>query len=70
MHTFTSSDGYTFHYNSDLSGHVEVSYKSWEKAPVRQVYVSGRALKEFVAESIRNERIAVLEQMTTEELLR
>lgn len=68
-HSFTCSNGYTYIFNSDASGNVEVAYKNWNKAPVRQVYIPAYSLKEFVAELVRRERIAKLELATTNELL-
>jgi hypothetical protein len=66
-HSFTCSRGYTYIFNSD--GNVQVSYKNWYQSPVQRVHIPGSSLKEFVAELIRRERIAKLEQATTEELL-
>ena len=64
MHT-TKIDDYHFHHNSDLSGSVTIVL------PFGSTFmIPGRVLVEFVAEFIRLEQIAAIEQMTTSQLIR
>ncbi len=62
-HTFSYGRGF-FRYNSDLSGDVEV--EDYSGARVR---IPGRALLEFVARYVAQERISELEQASVEEIL-
>jgi hypothetical protein len=64
---YLSTDGYTF--KSDERGMVEVAYRSWNRTPVKSVFVSGRALIEFAGECVRHERIQELETMSTDDIL-
>ena len=72
MHTFKRG-GVTISYNSDLSGSVLFTTDTWVRCDATghrvEVHVPGQVLLDFVAEHIRQERIAKLEQMTTDELL-
>ena len=72
MHTFTHTDDFgiktTFHYNSDLSGNVEIVPHVHNDAGIvgqrvdaSYLSVPGEALLAFVAEHVRRERIAFLE---------
>ena len=65
MHTY-NYENYTFNYNSDLSGEV-IIYDTLK--PNEQIEIEGHALVEFVAEFIKNKKIAELENATTSELL-
>ncbi len=65
---FLSSDGYTF--KTGDSGMVEVSYRSWNRAPVKSVFVSGRALIEYAGECVKRERIQELEDADPVDILR
>lgn len=53
----------TFHYNSDLSGAVEIVCGG------ERMRVPGHALIEFIANYVRNERIAELEQQSPRSIL-
>lgn len=66
MHTFRSTNGTLFRFNSDLSGAVELVLPQSGSITTS---VSGQTLLEFVADAVRRQRIAALEQATTEELL-
>ncbi len=57
------AQGATIHYNSDLSGDVII-----QRGALR-VDVPGRMLLDLVAQYIVDERIAQLEQASTEEIL-
>lgn len=65
MHTF-KSQGIIFRYNQDMSGGVIVE----DFAPSKPISVEipGQALLEFVAEYVRRNRIAVIEQQTVNDL--
>lgn len=66
MHTFESSDGATFNYNSDMSGKVFIT----TKAPACEEFsIEGECLLEFVAEFIRRQKISKLEDQSWEETL-
>lgn len=61
LHDETSTG---FNYNSDLSGDVYIRVRG-----AKEVAVPGYALLAFIAEYVRSERIAALEQAGVEELL-
>lgn len=63
MLTFNHSKGYVI-YNSDLSGDVTIINEHRE-----QLAVSGPMLLSFVANHVRNRRIAALEQAEDWEIL-
>lgn len=63
MHTLNAPKGTRFHYNSDLSGNVIVM------TPEGEFHVPGDDLLAFVADYVREERIARLEQASAAELL-
>lgn len=60
-----------FHYNSDLSGDVLIQRLSpiGEKFEQVEFSVNGQCLLDLVAEYIRSQRIAKIEEMEIEELL-
>ena len=71
---------HVFLYNSDLSGDVKIIKKLTEDemknmstaeiiAAQCEIEVPGHILLDFVADYVRNERIAKLEQMSTDEIL-
>ena len=64
MNHFEGPDGTHFHSNSDLSGDVIISENGV------QYRVPGRDLLAFVANYVRDERIAALEHASDEEILR
>lgn len=64
MHTY-ESNGYLFHYNSDMSGDVIIVNKDNEE----ELEVNGEAMLNFVANHIKNEKISRLENITTKEIL-
>lgn len=69
-HTFESESGRTvIHYDSDLSGDVEISRKYPDGLHVSGVDLPMKDLLDFMAECIRSERIAQLEQASTEDIL-
>lgn len=65
MHTFKHDDA-EFNYNPDLSGFVFAMNNS-KAVPVS---ISGHALRAFMAHFLRKERIAEIENMTDDEILR
>jgi len=65
MHTRTYGD-FTFTSNGDYSGTVEISDLRCDES----FEVPGAVLLAFAADLIRQRRIAVLEQMSIDELLR
>ena len=64
MHTF---DGKSckIHYNSDMSGEVNICDKITDK----ELIVEAQDILDFVADYIRNEKIGMLEQMSTDNIL-
>lgn len=71
MHTFPAKS-VTFHHNSDLSGDVWLDVKSEVEVHengVKTVKVAGKDILAFVADYVRNQRIAALEQADTDTLL-
>ncbi len=64
MHTLTTARGTTFHYNSDLSGDVIIVSPGYMDTTVPAI-----CLLEFVADYVRGEKIAALEQATTRQIL-
>ena len=65
-HTFDGKHT-RFHYNSDLSGEVEIVKK--DSTPRRRLHVHGEDLLAFVAEYVRGKAISRIEDMSVEELL-
>lgn len=61
----TKIGAYTFLHNSDLSGTVEIVNSSGTRFKIGPA----RVLLEFVAEYVRAQKIAAVEQTSTEELL-
>ena len=57
---------YRFHYNSDLSGKVQISRATDGD---RAFYIDGSALVEFVAEWVRNMKISEIEDKSPAEML-
>ena len=66
MMNFVGENGTIINYNSDLSGQVRI-VSAYDTG--KELEVSGEDLLEFVAEYVRNKKIASIEQMDTEELL-
>lgn len=56
---------FRFHFNSDLSGQVEIQRRSTGES----ISVPGHELVAFVASWVRDSRMAIVEGMTTAELL-
>ena len=65
MRTFVGRDGINIHHNGDFSGNAIICKPNEEPFEV-PFYV----LRAFVAEQVRNKKIAALEQASSEELLR
>ncbi len=63
MHTLVTH-GVTFHYSSDLSGHVYV-----QPDAQTEIKVPGEALLELVSDIVRMAKISKLEQAEPAELL-
>lgn len=64
MHTY-ESNGFLFHHNSDMNGDVIIVNKNNGE----ELEVDGEAILDFVANYIRNEKIAKLENSTNKEIL-
>ena len=64
MHTY-ESNGFLFHHNSDMGGDVIIVNKNNGE----ELEVDGQAILDFVANYIRNEKIAKLENSTNKEIL-
>ena len=64
MHTLTC-DPFAINYNGDFSGDVIIRHRQTGGS----FTVPYSVLEELVAEKVRQDRIATLEQATTEELL-
>lgn len=73
MHSFKQGDWAIIH-NGDYSGNVEIkkfdSKNPDFKPALAQITVPFALLEAFVAEKYRSDRIAELEQMSAEDLLR
>ena len=65
MHTHLSKNGTLFHYNSDFSGDIIIDFSGKEN-----IEVDGYDVLELVAEFIRNEKISLINQMETNDILR
>ena len=66
MHHFTAStdDGQTFfNFNSDMSGDVRIIHKG------NELSVPGAHLIEFIANYVRRERVAAIEDMSDRQVL-
>jgi len=68
MHTYKATNGTVFNSNADLSGLVEISGGAISTNP-STFGVDGDDLLEFVAEYVRNQAIAEIEDADTEALL-
>lgn len=69
MHTYVSQfcpvmTAVVFNYNADTSGEVLI------RCGDKEIAIPGRSLMDFVADVVRHQRIAAIENMTTEELLK
>ena len=64
---YEGEEEFTFYYNFDLSGNV-VIVKGYGDSSQR-IEIPGKALLDFVANWVRNQRIAVLEEQGTDEVL-
>ena len=64
MHTFNGNNC-RIHYNSDMSGEVYISDKISDK----EITVDTQDILDFVANYVRNKKIAMLEKMETETIL-
>jgi hypothetical protein len=68
MHTFVTPDrSICIHHNGDFSGDAEI-VRFAPDGSTQTIAVPCQALLEFVAEFIRNERVAQLENATYEEV--
>lgn len=56
-------------YHGDRSGEVEIAELDAGGQPAKTIKIPSRALFEFVAAHVRDERIAQLEQATPDEIL-
>lgn len=65
MHTFSGPEGTVFHSNSDLSGDVAIHPRD----SLGRCDIPGADLIAFVANYVRNESIAWLEQAEDKEVL-
>lgn len=64
MHTF-NGNSCRIHYNSDMSGEICIS----DKVSDKEITVNAQDILDFVANYVRNKRIARLERMETETIL-
>jgi len=69
MHSFTvykNEEKTTFHYNSDLSGSIDIAVKT--KYNLFELRVPASVLLDFVANWVRNQKVAALEEQSTREV--
>jgi hypothetical protein len=66
-HTLKSGSLF-IHYNPDLSGDVRFM-RVFDDEAVKEMIISGQTLKEFMADVVRRQQIAKLEEMDTDEIL-
>ena len=64
MHTFEGKSC-RIHYNSDMSGEVHICDKNSDK----ELVIDAQDILDFVADYVRSQRIGMLEQMSTENIL-
>lgn len=64
MHTFEGKSC-RIHHNSDMSGEVYICDKNSDK----ELVIDAQDILDFVADYIRSQRIGMLEQMSTENIL-
>lgn len=64
MHTFEGKSC-RIHHNSDMSGEVHICDKNSDK----ELVIDAQDILDFVADYIRSQRIGMLEQMSTENIL-
>lgn len=64
MHTFEGSSC-RIHFNSDMSGEIHIAEKNSDK----EIKVDGQDMLDFVANYVRSQKISILEQMETKDVL-
>lgn len=64
MHTFEGKSC-RIHFNSDMSGKVHIGNKETNE----EIQVEGQDILDFVANYVRSEKISVLEQAETKDIL-
>jgi len=64
---YENDEEFIFHYYADLSGNVIIS-RGYGK-PSQQIIIPGKALLDFVANWVRDQKVAALEEQSTDEVL-
>jgi hypothetical protein len=74
VHSFHGDQGTIIHYNSDMSGDVQVIRRVHDadgnEGEPERVEVPGQDLLDFAASIVQHRMISRIEGMTTEEILR